>query len=107
MKHRNPTLLFLLLASLSVLFLLNFPSNRSVTSQTRERRVGGNSNSASTDEEAGGERLPPTALPAPGRPRYHVSASRSLQLRALRRKRLRARRFPVQRGRQRTACSPA
>ncbi len=64
MKHRNPTLLFLLLASLSVLFLLNFPSNSSVTSQTRERRVGGNSNSASTDEEAGRMPALPAALPA-------------------------------------------
>ena len=61
MKHRNPTLLFLLLASASVLFLLFFPSHRSVTSQTRERRVGASNTSASTNEENAG-RMP--ALPA-------------------------------------------
>src|SRR5229473_8572202 len=61
MKHRNPTLLFLLLASASILFLVfNSPSLRSVTSQTRERRVNGNNTSASTNEDAG--RMP--ALPA-------------------------------------------
>src|SRR6266480_397206 len=62
MKHRNPTLLFLLLAAASVLFLLfNFPSLWSVTSQTRERRVGASDNSASTNE-ANPARMP--ALPA-------------------------------------------
>jgi len=55
MKHRNPTVLFLLaIVSLIVPFLL-FQSDNSVTSQTRERRV--NSNNASTqsanDENAG------------------------------------------------------
>ena len=61
MKHRNPTLLFLLLASASVLFLLFiFPALWSVTSQTRERRVSANT-SASTNEENAG-RMP--ALPA-------------------------------------------
>ncbi|HVS81238.1 MAG TPA: VWA domain-containing protein [Pyrinomonadaceae bacterium] len=55
MKHRNPTLLFLFLASASVLFLLFiFPSHRSVTSQTRERRVSANNTSASTNEENAG-----------------------------------------------------
>ena len=61
MKHRNPTLLFLLLSSASVLFLLFiFSPLISVTSQTRERRVGGNTNSASSEDNAG--RMP--ALPA-------------------------------------------
>ena len=65
MKHRNPTLLFLLIGSASVLFLLfNSSSLRSVTSQTRERRVGGNTNSASTDEEAGRMPALPSTLPA-------------------------------------------
>ncbi len=51
MKHRNPTLLLLLLASASVLFLLfNFPFLM-VTSQTRERRVGASNTSASTNED--------------------------------------------------------
>src|SRR5216684_9144972 len=62
MKHRNPTLLFLLLTSASVLFLLFiFPSLRSVTSQTRDRRVGANNTSAPTNEE-NAARMP--ALPA-------------------------------------------
>ena len=61
MKHRNPTLLFLLVASASVLFLLsNFPSLRSVTSQTRERRVSANTSAPTNEENAG--RMP--ALPA-------------------------------------------
>src|SRR3989442_13341535 len=38
MKHRNPTLLFLLLASFSILLSL-LVSRSSITSQTRERRV--------------------------------------------------------------------
>ncbi len=38
MKHRNPTLLVLLLASFSI-FLSHLDSRSSVTSQTRERRV--------------------------------------------------------------------
>jgi VWFA-related protein len=62
MKNRIPTLLFLLLSSASVLFVLFlFIPPISVTSQTRERRVSGNSNSASTNEENAG-RVP--ALPA-------------------------------------------
>jgi hypothetical protein len=56
MKHRNPTLLFLLLASASMLFLLFlflFPSLGSVTSQTRERRVGTNTSAPTNEENAG------------------------------------------------------
>ena len=61
MKNRNPTLLFLLFASASILFLLFiFPSLRSVTSQTRERRVSANTSAPTNEENAG--RLP--ALPA-------------------------------------------
>jgi hypothetical protein len=62
MKHRNPTLLFLLLASASVLFLLFlFPSLWSVTSQTRERRVGVNNTSAQTQNSSDADKVPAAA----------------------------------------------
>src|SRR5260370_7061113 len=63
MKHRNPTLLFLLLASASVLCLLFlFPSLWSVTSQTRERRVGANNTSAQTQNSSDADKV--SAVPA-------------------------------------------
>ncbi len=61
MKHRNPTLLFLLLSSAAIFFsLILFSSHRSVTSQTRERRVNTNEATPTNGENAG--RTP--ALPA-------------------------------------------
>jgi len=62
MNHRNPTLMFLSLVSLSVFLSLVFISSRSlVTSQTRERRVNINSASAQTETSNNAGRMP--ALP--------------------------------------------
>src|SRR5207237_3425506 len=59
MEHRNPTL-FLLFALLAVIFpILFFTSDRSVTSQTRDRRVSSQDESKSNNNNAG--RMP--ALP--------------------------------------------
>src|SRR3989440_12258335 len=61
MKHRNPTL-FLFLAVLAFVFpILLFTSDRSVTSQSRERRVNSNDDSKSNNENDAGK-MP--ALPA-------------------------------------------
>ena len=62
MKHRNPTLMFLSLVSISVFLSLVSISSRSlVTSQTRERRVNINSASAQTETSNNAGRMP--ALP--------------------------------------------
>lgn len=56
MKHRNPTL-FLLVTLLALIFpILLFTSDRSVTSQTRERRVSSQDESKSSNDNNAGKR---------------------------------------------------
>jgi len=61
MKHRNPTLFFLFALLAIVLPILLITSDRSVTSQTRERRINSPDESKSNNDNNAGK---PSAVPA-------------------------------------------